>query len=98
MSYISENTPHLCNLWYPASLEQDTNAIPNKMKRPNNDVYDYYIVLLESLSMNFRQKTFKGEFQKIAIFVLKNIIFPRTEKLRLDENTLKTKNTMLAIC
>ena len=47
MSYISENTP-IAYFWYPASLELETSASSNKMKSPNNDVYDDYTILLES--------------------------------------------------
>ena len=56
------------NFWYPASLELDRSAISNKMKSLNNDVYDYYTILLESDCIIFRQKTFKGEFLKNTIF------------------------------
>ena len=85
------------NFWYPASLELDRSAISNKMKSLNNDVYDNYTILLESDCIIFRQKTFYGEFLKNTIFFLKTMIFPKTEWLWLDENTLKTKNTVLAI-
>ena len=57
MSYIFENTP-IANFWYPASLELDTSAISNKMKSPNNDVYDTYTILLERNCIIFIQKTF----------------------------------------
>ena len=67
------------------------------MKSPNNDVYDAYTILLESDCIIFIQKTFYGEFQKIAVFVIKTMIFPKTENLLLDENTLKTKNEKLPI-
>ena len=67
------------------------------MKSPNNDVYDDCTILLESDCLIFIQKTFKGEFQKITIFVIKIMIFPKTENLWLDENMLKTKNAMLPI-
>ena len=96
MPYISEDTPR----WYPASLEHDTSAISNKMKSPKNDVYDYYIILLESVCIIFIQKTFWVNFKKshfFFFFIKKNVIFPKTEKLWLDENTLENKNTMLAI-
>ena len=62
---------------YPASLEPHTNAIANKMKSPNNGVYDYFTILLENDYIIFIKKTFKGEFEKIAICVIKNTIFPK---------------------
>ena len=98
MSYISEI--HLiANFWYPASLELDTTAIStkNSTKSPNNDVYDAYTILLESDCIISIQKTFNGEFKKNRDFVIKTMIFPKTDNLWLDENTLKTKNAMLPI-
>ena len=65
------------NFWYPASSELDKRAISNRMKSLNNDVYDYYTILLERDCIIFRQKTFKGEFLKNTIFFLKTMIFQK---------------------
>ena len=67
------------------------------MKSPNDDSMMTIPFYWKAIFIIFIQITFYGEFKKFTIFVIKTMIFPKTEKLWQDENILKTKNAMLPI-